>query len=50
MSMAQVQVNYQTKELYMVINIFKYRSVNLIIFYYCIYSVLDAVYILISEI
>ena len=38
MSVIQVQVNYQTKELYIVVNILKYESVNLIIFYCCIYS------------
>jgi len=35
--MAQVQVHYQTKELYIVIYILKYRSITLII-YYCVYS------------
>jgi len=37
-SMAQVQVNYQNKKLYMVTNILKYGIINLIIFYYSIYS------------
>ena len=37
-SVAQVQVDYQTKELYMVANVIKYRSVNLIILYCCTYS------------
>jgi len=35
---AQVQVDYQTKEQYIVANIFKYRSDNLIILYYWAYS------------
>jgi len=30
-SVAQVQVNYQTKEWYMIANVLKYRSDNLII-------------------
>jgi len=38
MSMAQVQVNYQTKELYMVAIVLKYRKYILIIFYYYTYS------------
>ena len=38
MSVAQVQINYQTKELYMMANILKYEIINLIIFYYYIYS------------
>ena len=37
-SIAQVQVNYQNKKLYMVTNILKYGIINLIIFYYSIYS------------
>ena len=36
--MAQVQVNYQTKELYMVAIVLKYRKYILIIFYYYTYS------------
>ena len=36
--MAQVQVDYQTKEQYIVANTLKYRSDNLIILYYCAYS------------
>ena len=44
MSVAQVQINYQTKELYMVVNILKYEIINLIIFYYYTYSeLLDTV-------
>ena len=38
MSVTQVQVNYQTKKQYIVANVLKYKSVNLIIFFYCIYS------------
>ena len=38
MSIVQVQVNYQTKELYIIAIILKYRSINIIIFYYYIYS------------
>ena len=38
MSVAQVQVDYQTEEWYMVANIFKYRSVDLIILYCYAYS------------
>ena len=38
MSVAQVQINYQTKELYMMANILKYEIINQIIFYYYIYS------------
>jgi len=38
MSMTQVQVNYQTKEQYIIANILKYGSINLIIFFHCIYS------------
>ena len=38
MSVAQVQINYQTKELYMMANILKYEIINLIMFYYYIYS------------
>ena len=38
MSVTQVQVNYQTKEQYIVANVLKYESVNLIIFFHCIYS------------
>ena len=41
MSTAQVQVNYQTKELYMVAIVLKYRKYILIIFYYYTYSVLS---------
>jgi len=37
-SVAQVQVDYQTKELYIVANVLKYGSVNLIILYCCTYS------------
>jgi len=37
-SVVQVQVNYQTKEQYIVANILKYRSDNLIIFYCYAYS------------
>ena len=37
-SMAQVQVNYQNKKLYMVTNVLKYGIINPIIFYYSIYS------------
>ena len=37
MSMAQVQVDYQTKEWYIVANILKYKSNNLIILYCCTY-------------
>jgi len=37
-SITQVQVNYQTKKLYMVADILKYRSISLIIFYYYAYS------------
>jgi len=37
-SMTQVQVDYQTKKLYMVANILKYKNVNLIIIYCYIYS------------
>jgi len=37
-SIAQVQVNYQTKKLYIVTDILKYRSINLITFYYYVYS------------
>ncbi len=36
-SVAQVQVDYQTKKQYMVANILKYGSNNLIILYYYIY-------------
>ena len=36
--MAQVQVDYQTKEQYIVANILKYRSDNPIILYYWAYS------------
>jgi len=36
-SIAQVQVIYQTKKQYIVANILKYRSDNLIILYYYIY-------------
>jgi len=32
------QVNYQTRKQYIVANILKYESVDLIILYYCIYS------------
>ena len=48
-SMAQVQVNYQTKEWYIVVNVSKYRSNNLIIFYYCIYSGLSGTIRLLFE-
>ena len=49
-SVAQVQVNYQTKKLYMVANILKYGSINLIIFYCYIYSgLLDTVGIVIQN-
>jgi len=34
---AQVQVDYQTKEQYIVASILKYKSDNLIILYYCAY-------------
>ena len=37
MSIVQVQVDYQTKKQYIVVNILKY---NLIIFYCCIYLIL----------
>ena len=37
-SMAQVQVNYQNKKLYMVANVLKYGIINPIIFYYYTYS------------
>ena len=37
-SVAQVQVDYQTKKQYMVANILKYRSNNLIILYCYVYS------------
>ena len=37
-SMAQVQVNYQNKKLYMMTNVLKYEIINPIIFYYSIYS------------
>ena len=47
--MAQVQVNYQTKEWYIVVNVSKYRSNNLIIFYYCIYSGLSGTIRLLFE-
>jgi len=33
-SMEQVQVDYQTKEWYMVANVLKYRSVNQVILYH----------------
>jgi len=36
--MAQVQVNYQNKKLYIVTNILKYGIMNPVIFYYYIYS------------
>ena len=36
--MVQIQVNYQTKEQYIVFNILKYKSDNLTIFYSYIYS------------
>jgi len=38
MSVIQVQVNYQIQKLYIVAKILKYKSVNLIILYYCVYS------------
>ena len=37
-SVAQVQVDYQTKEWYMVASVLKYGSDNLIILYCCTYS------------
>ena len=37
-SVAQVQVDYQTKEWYMIASVLKYRSDNLIILYCCTYS------------
>jgi len=42
-SITQVQVNYQTKKLYMVADILKYGSINLIIFYCYVYSRLLAI-------
>jgi len=33
-----IWVDYQTKEWYIVANILKYGSNNLIVFYFCIYS------------
>jgi len=36
-SVAQVQVDYQTEEWYIVANILKYRSIDLIILYHCAY-------------
>ena len=38
MSVIQVQVNYQIQKLYIIAKILKYKSVNLIILYYCVYS------------
>jgi len=49
-SVVQVQVNYQTKKLYMVANIIKYGSINLIIFYcYIYFGLLDTVGIVIQN-
>ena len=42
-SVVQVQVNYQTKEQYIVANILKYGSDNLIIFYCYTYSRLSGI-------
>jgi len=42
-SVVQVQVDYPTKEWYIVVNVLKYRSDNLIILYCCIYSILLSV-------
>ena len=38
MSIAQDQVNHQTNKLYIIANVLKYESINLIIFYYYTYS------------
>jgi len=49
--MVQIQVDYQTKEQYIVFNILKYKSDNLTIFYSYIYSRLsDIAEIIIAEI
>jgi len=37
-SIAQIQVNYQNKKLYMMGNVLKYEIINPIIFYYYTYS------------
>ena len=37
-SIIQVQVDYQTEEWYIVANVFKDRSIDLIILYHCVYS------------
>jgi len=47
-SVVQVQIDYQTKKQYMVVNVLKYRSNNLITHYHCTYSrLLDIVRVVI---
>jgi len=47
-SVVQVQIDYQTKKQYMVVNVLKYRSNNLITLYHCTYSrLLDIVRVVI---
>jgi len=46
-SIAQVQINYQTKEQYIVANILKYKSDNLIILYHYAYSGLLGIIVII---
>jgi len=46
-SIAQVQINYQTKEQYIIANILKYKSDNLIILYHYAYSGLLGIIVII---
>jgi len=50
MSIVQVQVNHQTNKLYIMTNVLKYESINLIIFYCYIYSeLLDTIGVVIQN-